>query len=120
MKKKFRTFDEFFLFYLRQHSSRGNRLLHACGTVLGMAVVAVSLFVHHPWFGLLWIPVGYGFSWAGHFLLERNRPATWGYPWWSLLSDFRMIALMLTGRLEPWLADAESDQAQTATASAQD
>ncbi len=120
MTTRFRTFDDFFLFYLRQHSRRANRLLHACGTILGLLVAIAAFLLHHPWLALLWIPLGYGFAWAGHFLLERNRPATWGHPWWSLLSDFRMIGLMLSGGLDEWLAQARADEADAATASAQD
>ena len=60
------------------------------------------------WFALLWIPVGYGFAWAGHFLIEKNKPATFGHPWWSFLSDWRMLGLMMTGRLGPWLERAEA------------
>ncbi len=108
MSKKFRTFDEFFLFYLRQHSKRSNRLLHALGTLLGLAIALAAFLFHHPWLALLWIPVGYGLAWIGHLVLEGNRPATWGYPWWSFLSDFRMLGLMFSGKLPQWLAQAEA------------
>ncbi len=120
MSTKFRTFDEFFLFYLRQHSSRANRLLHACGTLLGLALVIAALWLHHPWLALLWIPVGYGFAWTGHLLLEGNRPATWGHPWWSFIADFRMLALMVTGRIDEWMAQAERQETRVSAASAQD
>lgn len=103
MAGKFQSYDDFFAFYVQQHSRPGNRLLHALATGLGLAVLIGALALGHPWFALLWIPVGYGLAWAGHFLIERNLPATFGHPWWSFLSDFRMLALMLTGRLEPWL-----------------
>jgi hypothetical protein len=118
MSRNFRNFDDFFLFYLGQHSNPANRLLHACGTTLGLAVVVAALALGHPWFALLWIPVGYGFAWTGHLLVEGNRPATWGHPWWSLLSDFRMLGLMLTGRLNSWLQRAEAQHSKAGEASA--
>jgi len=103
MAGKFQSYDDFFAFYVQQHSHPGNRLLHAIGTTLGLTVLISSLALGHPWLALLWLPIGYGFAWTGHFLIEGNRPATFGHPWWSFLSDFRMLALMLTGRLDPWL-----------------
>jgi len=96
---KFETYDEFFTFYLQQHSDPRNRILHAIGTTLGVAVVVGAFLTGHPWYALLFFPIGYGFAWTGHFLLEKNKPATLGHPFWSFISDFRMIGLMLTGRL---------------------
>jgi hypothetical protein len=104
---QFASYDDFFVFYLRQHSSPANRALHACGTLLGLAVLIGAIATGHYWFALLWIPIGYGFAWFGHLVVEGNKPATWGHPWWSFISDFRMLALMFTGRLGGWLARAE-------------
>jgi hypothetical protein len=122
MRQQFRTFDQFFLFYLRQHSRRGNRMLHLLGTTVALVLTIATMVLRHPWLALLWIPLGYAFSWAGHLMVEGNRPATWGYPGWSLLSDFRMIGLMISGRLDHWLSDAEAAdaRAQAASAGAQD
>jgi|SRR5580704_5171136 hypothetical protein len=97
---EFRNYDEFFEFYLREHSDAGNRRMHAVGMFLGFLVAVVSFTTGHPWYALLWIPIGYGFSFAGHFLIEKNKPATFGHPFWSFISDFRMLALMMTGRLD--------------------
>ena len=97
---KFRSYEEFFDFYLQQHSDAGNRRMHAVGTTLGLAVAVGALVTRHYWYVLLWVPLGYGFAWTGHFLLEKNTPATFGHPLWSFISDFRMLGLMLTGRLE--------------------
>lgn len=119
MNRQFRTYDDFFLFYLRQHSHRGNRMLHALGTALGLAIAIAALLLHHPWFALLWIPVGYACAWIGHMLIEGNRPATWGHPWWSFVSDFRMVGLMITGGLDRWMANAEA-AATRSIAAAQD
>lgn len=108
---KFRSYEEFFDFYLRQHSDAGNRRMQA----LGLAVAAGALITRHYWYALLWIPLGYGFAWAGHFRLEKNRPATFGHPFWSFISDFRMLALMLTGRLNARIAkDSRSSNASVA------
>ncbi len=97
---QFSSYDEFFAFYLEQHSKPANRFMHACGTLLGLAVFVVAIVSGHYFWALLWVPVAYGFAWTGHFFIEGNKPATFGHPWWSLISDFRMLGLMLTGRLE--------------------
>jgi hypothetical protein len=97
--REFRSYNDFFDFYLAQHSEPLNRWLHAIGTTLGIAVAITAIATHHPWYALLWPVVSYAFAWAGHFLIEKNKPATFGHPWWSLISDFRMLGLMLTGRL---------------------
>ncbi|HEX6881481.1 MAG TPA: DUF962 domain-containing protein [Terriglobales bacterium] len=102
---QFRSYEEFFAFYVRQHSSFSNRVMHALGTTLGIAVAVAAFVLGHPWYALLWIPVAYGFAWTGHFLLEKNTPATFGHPLWSFISDFRMLFLMITGRLKPYLKD---------------
>jgi len=115
MAERFQSFDDFFAFYVQQHSHPGNRWLHAAGTALGLAVLVSAFALGHPWLALLWIPVAYGLSWTGHFLVEGNRPATFGHPWWAFLSDFRMLALMFTGRLAPWLARSSADRVAPAS-----
>jgi hypothetical protein len=97
--REFRSYAEFFDFYLAQHSEPANRWLHAIGTTLGLAVAIAAFATRHPWYALLWPVVAYAFAWTGHFVIEKNKPATFGHPWWSLISDFRMLGLMVTGRL---------------------
>lgn len=97
--RKFASYDQFFAFYLQQHADARNRRMHAAGTALGLIVLIVAFASGHRWYALLWIPIGYGFAWTGHYLLERNQPATFGHPWWSFLSDFRMLWWMATGKL---------------------
>ena len=96
---EFQSYDEFFDFYLQQHSVPANRAMHAVGTISGIAIVIGALVTGHPWYALLFFPIGYGCAWFGHFVLEHNKPATFGHPFWSFISDFRMLGLMLTGRL---------------------
>jgi len=116
MSAPFRTYNEFFVHYLQQHSTRANRTLHAVGSALGIATAIAAVALRHPWYALLWLPIGYGFAWVGHLFVEHNRPATWGHPLWSFISDFRMLGLMITGRLDSYLASAGADGKRTATA----
>jgi hypothetical protein len=95
----FKTYAEFWSHYLGEHSRAATKWLHAAGTLI--AVILIIFFVAtHRW---LFIPLalipGYGLSWIGHYFVERNTPATFGHPLWSMLSDFKMVALMLTGQL---------------------
>jgi hypothetical protein len=101
---QFTSYDDFFAFYVQQHSHPLNRVMHATGTSLAILTVIAAFIAGHYWYALLFFPIGYGFAWTGHFLIERNKPATFGHPFWSFISDFRMLALMLTGRLGPWLS----------------
>lgn len=102
----FETVEAFWPYYLQEHRDPLNRRLHFVGTSIVFALPFLALALRNPWL-LLTMPVaGYGFAWAGHFLVEKNRPATFTYPRWSLLCDFRMWALMATGRLGPHLERA--------------
>lgn len=106
-EQRFSSYDEFFTFYLREHVNPRNRLMHVAGTVLGLCTVIIPFAVGHPWYALLWPLVAYGFAWTGHFLIEGNKPATFGHPFWSFVSDFRMLGLMATGKLEARMKQGE-------------
>jgi hypothetical protein len=100
------TYSEFWLRYLRAHDRAGTRLMHYLGTGTALVVLIIAMVTQRWWLILLSVIVGYGFAWPSHFLIERNRPATFGHPFWSLISDFRMLALWATGRLAPHLKQA--------------
>ncbi len=97
--KQFPTFADFYPYYLREHQNRTNRRLHFLGTSLVLVLVAASLATEN-WLLLIAIPLaGYGPAWIGHFYFERNRPATFHHPFYSLIGDFRMYADTWTGRI---------------------
>lgn len=106
MADRYQSFAEFWPFYLREHSKPRTRALHYAGTTLVVAIALFALLTGRlAW--LLAIPLaGYGFAWVAHFKVEKNRPATFTYPLWSLAADFRMWWLWLTRRLEPELRKA--------------
>lgn len=95
----FASFNEFYPFYLSEHADRTCRRLHFTGTSLVILVAVSALASGHLL--LLWLlPVlGYGFAWVGHFYFEKNRPATFKYPFYSLLGDFVMYKDMLSGKI---------------------
>ena len=106
MARIYTTFAEFWPFYLREHSKPRTRALHYVGTSLVVAL-ALAALVTANWWLLVALPIaGYFFAWIAHFGVEKNRPATFTYPAWSLKADFKMWWLWLTRRLRPELEAA--------------
>lgn len=98
-RRRYKSFTEFWPFYMAEHSKPATRWLHLLGTTAGLATVVYFIATGKWWlFWLGFIP-GYACAWLAHFLIEKNKPATFEYPLWSFMADYKMIALMLTGRL---------------------
>lgn len=93
------SFEEFWPYYVGEHRHPVNRALHYVGTSVAIGTVAAAVVTANP----LWLvatPIaGYGFAWAGHYLVEGNRPATFKHPLWSLRGDFKMLGLALRGQM---------------------
>ncbi len=98
-KKSYHSFNEFYPYYLSEHQNSTCRTLHVIGT---LSIIALSMIaaLTQQW-ALLWLlpVIGYGFAWIGHFVFEKNRPATFQHPFYSLIGDFRMTWDLLLGRI---------------------
>lgn len=96
--RTYNSLKEFYPYYLTEHQNQTCRTLHFIGTSLLFVVLGLSIFLES--YTLLWLLpfIGYGFAWVGHFFFEKNKPATFQYPLYSLASDFIMFWDLLTGK----------------------
>lgn len=98
MSDRIKTFSEFYKFYLTEHQNRTSRTLHFIGTFLVFVVIFIAIYYSWGW-KWFFVPItGYGFAWVGHAFFEKNKPATFKYPLWSLISDFKLFFEILTGK----------------------
>jgi hypothetical protein len=95
----YRRFGDFYPFYLGEHADPICRRLHFTGTTIAAGLVLAALVTQWWWFLAIGLLEGYAFAWVGHFFFERNRPATFRHPVYSLLGDWRMWWDMLTGKV---------------------
>jgi hypothetical protein len=100
------SFNNFWPYYLQEHARPATRALHYAGTSIVVLLLAALPFAGKWWIAPALPLAGYGFAWIGHGLIERNRPATFRHPLWSLRADFRMWFRFLTGRMGADLARA--------------
>lgn len=99
--REYKSFKEFYPYYLSEHQNVTSRRLHIVGSSL-VIILLISILLSQAWQLLILLPIcGYAFAWVGHFFFEKNKPATFTYPCWSLFSDFVMLKDVLTGKI-PW------------------
>lgn len=91
---RYQSFAEFWPFYLSQHQNPTCRRLHYLGSSLGILALVAGL-IYSAKYILFAMLLGYALAWIGHFVFEKNRPATFQYPLWSFLADFKMLALWI-------------------------
>ena len=99
MSEQFQSFEEFYPFYLSEHSNRICKLLHFIGTTLGLVLFVTAIATLNFWWVLAGIVTGYAFAWVGHFFFEKNRPATFKYPFWSFAGDWVMWKDIMVGKV---------------------
>ncbi|WP_141588930.1 DUF962 domain-containing protein [Myxococcus sp. AB056] len=108
MSDRIETYAEFWPFYLREHALPSTRWLHFTGTSLGLGLGVTAVATGRAALVPAALVAAYGFAWFSHFVIERNKPASFKYPLWSFISDFRMAGLMAIGRLAPHLERARA------------
>lgn len=92
-------YDQFWPIYLREHARPATRYAHYAGTTAGLACLGLALATRRARYLPLGLVAAYGAAWAAHGLIEKNKPATFQHPLWSLASDFRMLWLAVQGRM---------------------
>jgi hypothetical protein len=94
-KRKYKSFNEFYPHYLEEHKKTGTRVMHFIGTSLFFGMLVLAYAYQNPWLILLGITLAYLNAWIGHFFIEKNKPATFQYPLWSLIGDFKLYFSIL-------------------------
>ena len=97
--KKYDSFAEFYPFYLSEHSDPTCRRLHFVGSSLALVCLALLVITRNPWWLLAGLLCGYGFAWVGHFVFEKNQPASFKQPLYSLMGDWKMFLQIATGKI---------------------
>lgn len=98
--QKYKTFKSFYPFYLKEHQNQTSRRLHVIGSILVLLLMFYAVW-SKQWILLLLLPiVGYGFAWVGHFFFEKNKPATFKYPFYSFAGDWVMLWQVITGKIK--------------------
>jgi len=96
---RFRNFAEFYRFYLNEHSNRTSRRLHFVGTLIAVGLVCTALLTQQWWLVAVALVQAYAFAWVGHFFFEHNKPATFQYPAFNFMGDWRLWWEILTGKI---------------------
>ena len=106
-----KTFDEFWPIYVRFHSKIGTRNIHFAGTTAVVTLIIMAVLTGQWWYLFLTPIAGYGCAWYSHFFVEKNKPAAFNFPWWSLKADFKMWVHMLRGEMDKEVEEAFKDRA---------
>lgn len=111
-ESRIESFEKFWPFYVREHSLKATRVLHFIGTTGAAAVLGTAIATRNPKLIPVALVAGYGPAWISHFFIQKNRPATFKYPLWSLLADFKMWTMIAAGTMD---AEVEKAMAEVLT-----
>ena len=100
MTDRIKSFKEFWPYYLQEHSKPATRKIHVAGSAGAIGLIGLGVATGQLWLPLAGIGVGYGSAWTAHAFVEKNKPATFTYPLWSLMGDFKMLGHWVTGTLQ--------------------
>lgn len=98
--QRYQSFKEFYPYYLSEHSKTGTKVTHFIGTSLFFVALALTIYLQNPWLIISVVVTPYLFAWIGHFFIEKNKPATFKYPLWSLAGDFKMYFQLISGKVK--------------------
>lgn len=115
-QRRYTTMKDFWPFYLTEHSHPVNRVLHFIGTTLALCLLGLAIYTQVWWLILGALVSGYAFAWVGHFFIEKNRPATFTYPFKSFAGDWMMWFYTLTGQIGKQMEQARIDLEKQARA----
>jgi hypothetical protein len=93
------TFAEFYPLYLREHSHRMCRRLHFVGSTAALGCLLMAVATRQPMYLVYGLLAGYGCAWVGHFFFEKNKPASFQRPLYSLMGDWVMYRDMWLGKV---------------------
>ena len=102
--KRMETFEEFWPFYVKEHSLPETRRMHFAGTSVVIGLLGTAVLLRKTWPLMVAPLAGYGPAWVSHFFVEKNKPASFKYPLWSLLADFKMWGLIASGQMDAEVA----------------
>lgn len=117
-KERMQSFEEFWPYYVGEHAKKSTRAFHFAGTTAALGCVAWGLLLRKKWLLALAPVAGYGPAWISHFFIEKNRPATFTYPTWSLYADMVMWSKMIQGTMDAEVERVMADREKAASAEA--
>ena len=97
---KFTSFKEFYPYYLSEHKLKINKILHALGSIYGLIFLIFVIFSEQYKLIPIAFLIGYFFAWIGHFIFEKNKPATFKHPLYSFMGDWVMLKDIITRKVK--------------------